>query len=245
MLKESHRPLAALAIVALGVLGLAAATWWRSLHTTDAATEFRDGTRYSVAFASQWTRSNFPYDYPDGSLLHRPHFSGWIGTGHDAAYRIFMPGRTPSPGLEVLAERGRHSPLDDEILSAARAGHATSLAECPPLRDLTRRATFEIVVDRRHPWASAVAMIGPSPDWFTAFDVDLRDGSGWIERKTIDVYAWDAGGDEGMTYLAEDQDSNPKKPVTMATTMQFINNGRLMKIGTVTLTRSSPLPGTR
>ena len=150
-----------------------------------------------------------------------------------------MPGRTPSPGLEVLAERGRHSPLNDEILSATRAGHATSLAECPPLRDLTRRATFEIVVDRRHPWASAVAMIGPSPDWFTGFDVDLRDRTGWIDRKTIDVYAWDAGGDEGMTYLAEDQDSNPKKPVTMATTMQFINNGRLMKIGTVTFIRET------
>lgn len=194
-------------------------------------------TRYRVEFVTTWFKTNFPYEYPDTSILHRPHFSGWIGTGHDAGWHLFQAGGIPTPGLELLAEKGRPSPLDEEIGAAIAAGHATALATSEPLRDFSRTASFEILVDEAHPMASAVAMIAPSPDWFTGFEVDLREKNTWVARRTVDVMAWDAGTDDGITYLADNLDTLPKKPVTQASVMQFMKGGRVMRVGFVTLTR--------
>jgi hypothetical protein len=193
---------------------------------------------YKVEFTPTWTKANFPFEYPDTSLIHKPHFSGWIGTAHNDAYDLFKEGAMPTPGLEALSEGGKHSPLDEEIRAAIAAGNALMLSESEPLKDLSKSATFNITVDDAHPMVSVVAMIAPSPDWFAGVsDVNLKGNGNWIANKTLDVMAWDSGGDDGVTYLANDKDTNPKKPTMPSAAKQFMNDGKAMPVGQISFTR--------
>lgn len=193
--------------------------------------------KYKVVFTPAWTKSNFPFEYPDTSLIHKPHFSGWIGTAHNDGYHLFKQGAMPTPGLERLSEMGKHDPLDAEINAAIAAGNAVALSESEPLKDFSQTASFEISVDDAHPWASAVAMIAPSPDWFAGADVDLWENGAFVDSKTVEVMAWDSGGDDGATYLADDIDTQPKKPSMAATDKHFMKDGKTMPVGTLTFTK--------
>src|SRR5215213_2137218 len=93
---------------------------------------------YKVVFTPQWTKANFPREYPDTSLIHKPHFSGWIGTAHNDGYAIFKEGTAPTPGLEALSEMGKHAPLDEEIHAAIAGQSALALAESEPLKDFSQ-----------------------------------------------------------------------------------------------------------
>jgi spondin N len=194
--------------------------------------------KYRIELTPLWTKSNFPFEYPDTSLIHKPHFSGLIGTAHNAGYHVFTEGQMPSPGLERLSEMGKHDPLDAEINAAIAAGNALSLAESDPLKDFTQTATAEVMVDDAHPMVSLVAMIAPSPDWFTGIsDVNLKENGAWVESKTVEANAWDSGGDDGTTYLADDKDTNPKKPTSLNKSPHFIKDGKPMPVARITFTR--------
>ena len=204
----------------------------------EAAMQLAGPARYRVEFTPLWTKDNFPFEYPDTSLIHKPHFSGLIGTAHDASFHLFQDGQMPSPGLERLSEMGKHDPLDAEINAAIAAGHALALTESDALKDFSQTATAEVAVDDTHPMVSLVAMIAPSPDWFAAVsDVNLMENGAWVTSKTVDAEAWDSGGDDGATYLADDKDNNPKKPTSLGTSRHFTKDGQPMPVGRITFTR--------
>src|SRR5262245_23913800 len=75
--------------------------------------------QYTVILKGRWTAANFPLEHPADA-----HFSGLIGTTHQAGYDIFAEGTMPTPGLENLSEEGKHTPLDAEIRTAQSAGTA-------------------------------------------------------------------------------------------------------------------------
>jgi len=186
---------------------------------------------YTVVLKGRWTAANFPYEYPAGSA----HFSGLIGTSHRDGYQLFREGAMPTPGLERLSETGRHMPLDDEIRSAVSAGRAGMLVESGPLRDFGDSVVTTVTVDARFPLVSLVAMIAPSPDWFAGVaSIDLREMGGWTKRKSVDLMAYDSGGDDGMTFMAPDIDTAPKRATMRATTKHFAPNGAPMPVATVT-----------
>lgn len=50
---------------------------------------------------------------------------------------------------------------------------------------------------------SIVSMIDPSPDWIvgvSGLELCLRNCS-WVESKVLNLYPWDIGTDDGITYL--------------------------------------------
>lgn len=204
---------------------------------TDAMANAPAPVKYSVVFTPRWTKANFPLEYPDTSFIHKPHFSGWIGTAHNDNYHVFAQGTMPTPGLEHLSEMGEHDPLNSEINAAIAAGNAVALSESDPLRDFSQTATFEITLDEAHPNAGLVAMIAPSPDWFAGVDVNLMENGAFIANKTVDVMAWDSGGDDGTTYFADDVDTNPKKPSMPSSDAHFMSDGKTMPVGTLVFTR--------
>jgi hypothetical protein len=194
--------------------------------------------KYRVEFTPLWTKESFPFEYPDDSLIHKPHFSGLIGTAHNADLHLFMDGQMPTPGLERLSEEGKHDPLSTEINDAITAGKALALTESEPLKDFSQTAKAEVLVDDAHPMVSLVAMIAPSPDWFAGVsDVNLMENGSWVASKTVDVQAWDSGGDDGTTYLAGDKDNNPKKPTSLNTGRHFQKDCKSMPVGRITFTR--------
>ena len=106
------------------------------------------------------------------------------------------------------------------------------------MKDFSQTATAEVTVDDTHPMVSLVAMIAPSPDWFAAVsDVNLMENGSWVASKTVDATAWDSGGDDGTTYLADDKDNNPKKPSHPNTSQHFTKDGQPMPVGRITFTR--------
>jgi hypothetical protein len=197
-----------------------------------------DGAEYTLVFKSTWLAASHPFEYPAASLVSGPHFSGIIGAAHNGSYALFKAGSQPTMGLERLSEEGKHSPLDEEIKSAAMAGNTTSLFTTGPLKDFNEPLTATFRVDAQHPMVSFVAMIAPSPDWFAgAANVNLWENGQWVASKTIQVYAWDSGGDEGMTYKAADKDNAPKKATMQAMSRHFAPKGSAVPVATVTITK--------
>lgn len=188
---------------------------------------------YTVVLKGRWTAANFPHEYPAGA-----HFSGLIGASHRDGYALFREGAMPSAGLERLSETGRHMPLDAEIRAAIAKGSAGRLVESGPLKDFGDSVVTTITVDASFPLVSLVAMIAPSPDWFAGVSsVDLRDMGGWAVSRTVDLVAYDSGGDDGTTYTAPDKDTAPKRATMRATSRHFAPNGTAMPVGTITFIR--------
>jgi len=194
-----------------------------------------DSARYQIRFDGTWTAASHPLDYPSNA-----HFSGLIGATHGDAYRVFEDGGTATPGLEALSERGAHSPLDSEIEAAVKDGRAGALFESSALFDFPGSIQASFTADAAHPYVSAVAMVAPSPDWFTGIsNVSLRVDGKWIDEMSYTLYAWDAGTDSGTTYKASDDDTQPRQSVRMNASPHFAENGMLKSVGTVTFTRLS------
>jgi hypothetical protein len=186
---------------------------------------------YRVVLKSTWTPTRHPIGYPKGA-----HFSGLIGASHNAKYRLFGVGRPPTPGLERLSEEEKHSPLDAEIRAAISAGNALEMFKTGALKNFRDSLVTTVRVDPAHPRVSLVAMIAPSPDWFTgAANVDLVENGAWVASRTLRLSAYDAGGDDGTTYLAPDRDANPKKPISRAAGRYFVKGGAPVPVATLRL----------
>lgn len=82
-------------------------------------------------------------------------------------------------------------------------------------------------------------MIYPSPDWFVGvsdLELCLSNGS-WIDRKTLYLYPYDAGTDNGATYISPEQPTIPPEAIRRIKTNQpndprspfFDNQGSDMK----------------
>ncbi|MGH7713588.1 MAG: spondin domain-containing protein, partial [Gemmatimonadaceae bacterium] len=206
--------------------------------TQDSAAASMGTAEYTIVLKSTWTPTNHPFEYPKAGPISGPHFSGLIGASHNEQYSIFQTGSLPTPGLERLSEEGKHTPLDEEIRAAVASGTAGMLIETDPLRDFSDSLVATVRVDESHPIVSLVAMVAPSPDWFTGVaNVNLNEGGTWAASRTLDLLAYDSGGDDGTTYRAPDRDNNPKKPTAQATTRHFVLSGVAVPVGSVTFTK--------
>lgn len=209
-----------------------------SMTSMSSASAMSDGVEYTIVLKSTWTQDRFPFEYPEAGTFTGPHFSGLIGASHNPSYSIFAVGSKPTAGLEKLSEEGKHMPLDTEIRSAIQGGSVASLVTSGPLRDFKDSLVATVRVDADHPLLSVVAMIAPSPDWFAGVsNVNLRENGEWVSSRTLDLWAYDSGGDDGATYKAADQDNSPKKLTSQAMDRHFAPNGRALAVGTVTITR--------
>ena len=209
-----------------------------ALVSLPVAAQNADRATYEVTFTPMWSAKTHPLEYPEAGVLTGPHFSGVIGTTHGTGYEIFKVGKMPSAGLERLSEMGKHDPLDAEIKAAIAKGSAGSLFETDAIKDLTKSVKFTVTVDGKNPMVSAVAMIAPSPDWFAGVgNINMKEGGGWVVAKTLDVYAYDSGGDDGTTYKADDKDNNPKKATSLAGTAHFVQGGKRVPVARITFTR--------
>ena len=86
---------------------------------------------------------------------------------------------------------------------------------------------------------SLVAMIAPSPDWFTgASNINLMENGAWVPSRTLTLNAYDSGGDDGTTYKAPDADANPKHPTMRAMTRHFVVDGQPVPVATLTLRKN-------
>nr|CAH7757588.1 unnamed protein product [Callosobruchus chinensis] len=76
--------------------------------------------------------------------------------------------------------------------------------------------TFAVFrVDNRHHLMSIVSMIDPSPDWVVGvsnLELCLRNCT-WTESRVLNLYPWDVGTDDGVTYMSPNQPSSPRQAI--------------------------------
>lgn len=63
--------------------------------------------------------------------------------------------------------------------------------------------------------------MGPSPDWVAGvskLNLCQRDCT-WIKGMTIDLYPWDAGTDNGLSYMSHNSETRPREYMKPITTM--------------------------
>ncbi len=165
---------------------------------------------YTVTFRTNWTAVNHPTDFPTGS----DHFSQAIGMVHKSGASFFKAGELASTGIKDMAERGRNSPLSDEIQNIVATGEALRFINVGGLGTGTTEVSATVQVTEEFSLVTLVSMIAPSPDWFVAVrDVNLFNNGMFIGSMMVGGTSYDAGTDSGPTFITANDPTVPAAPI--------------------------------
>ena len=165
---------------------------------------------YTVEFVATWSQSTHPNAYPAGA-----HFSPLIGGVHNDQATFWSPGEISTVGIERMAELGATAALRTEVQAAIDAGTAASVIQGSGIVS-PGSTSVTLQVSTEFPLVTLVTMVAPSPDWFVGVHgLDLRDGTGWKDELSIDLFTYDAGTDNGVTFTSADIDAVPRQPIAL------------------------------
>lgn len=147
--------------------------------------------RYIVTFTGRWNTPDFAV--PGGA-----HFTTFVGMVHNSNAWLWKEGIKASPGTELLAEIGNGTTMLTEIDSMIIARNASSLILFTSPATLTGSRMSSIYCNSNYSQVSFASMLGPTPDWFVGVSgINLYKNSNWIADTTLNLYAYDAGTEEG------------------------------------------------
>jgi len=173
---------------------------------------------YHLAFYGNWSMMTHPYAWPPSG-----GFSNLVGASHEDQYTIWDGGMMASPGVQAVAEGGNSATLEAEIMQRIMYNKTAwklinSTAGIPGTGNVM---DIDVEVTQDFPLVSIVTMLAPSPDWFTGIKkVSLCDTSSgmWMDSHTIyDLQPWDAGTDNGTTFMAGNNPTMPPGYIRMIT----------------------------
>ena len=182
---------------------------------------------YLVTFNSSWSSASHPDNFPAS-----PHFSGLIGATHNEHDVYWMENELATSGIEAMAETGSKDGLTSEINNKIIIGNSDTLISEAGIAASPGSVNFSLLVKPDFPRITLVSMLAPSPDWFVGVSgVSLIENGQWLESKTVTLFVYDAGTDDGTTYTAADVDSNPKQLVQRISISPFLVGGEIKPIG--------------
>lgn len=188
---------------------------------------------YRVTFNSTWSDSSHPVAFPTSA-----HFSGLIGATHSIQVEFWNEGRLASPGIQAMAELGSKSPLDTEVTAAIVAGTARDTISGAGIARSPGQVSLDLQASIVHPLVTLVTMIAPSPDWFVGVSgLALLQNGQWVDSITVQLRGWDAGTDDGVTYIAMNAPATPHGPITRLEAGPFLVNDQVPALGTYTFVR--------
>jgi hypothetical protein len=186
-----------------------------------------------VTFQSDWSPTTHPADWPFDA-----HYSGLIGGTHNSRVTFWQEGRPASQGIQDMAEKGRKSPLDQEVGSAIAAGTAQFILSGGGLGGSPRSVALEFDIGIDFPLVTLVTMVAPSPDWFVGVSgLSLLQNGQWADEVVATLFPWDAGTDSGVTYAAENFETMPRQPISRLLGFPVAVNGIVAPFGTMAFKR--------
>ena len=209
-------------------------------------------TLFTLSFLSAEAQSTANYDISVTTIWNSTdhtsvpgsaHWSNLIGATHNTVDEFVSLGTNATIGIKDVAERGDNTEFTNEINAAISSGDAGQLFQdgFSPFAGNNSMAGFmNITVNENFPLITLVSMVAPSPDWFIAVNsLSLRSGNpgvnnGWKDTFTMDVFAYDAGTDDGTEYTSGD---SPNTPVPVSMISGYPINGNRM--ATITFTFNS------
>jgi hypothetical protein len=169
----------------------------------------------SCVFDNSWTEATHPIDYPSSNA----HWSPMVLVSHSNAYEMWTAGTMASDGIQSVAETGATETLLTELENAGDSVLDSVTGSTIFLNSETQVIMDPLEMDASHSFLSTIAMIAPSPDWFSGMsDFNLILGDIWYQNFTLTTFPWDAGTDDGDTYAAANQASNPQVGIFQLTT---------------------------
>ncbi|MGD2147318.1 MAG: spondin domain-containing protein [Anaerolineae bacterium] len=180
-----------------------------------------EAAQYQLTFEATWSEATHPVEFPPN-----PHFSGLIGATHSVAVRLWQEGQSATAGIKNMAETGGKSPLNTEIEALIASGEACELISGGGIAVSPGSVGVDFTASLSCPLVSVVSMIAPSPDWFVGVaGTRLLGDDGWIDELVVDLYAYDAGTDSGVSY------TSPNEPTEETGTVYRIEEGPVLVDG--------------
>lgn len=195
-------------------------------------TAFGQTATYNIVFTSNWEAH--------GTLPSNAHFTRLVGATHNSDITFMEMGGMATSGIEQVAELGSNGTFNSEVNNAIANNDADQYISGPDLffDGASRTITIsDLTVSPDYPLISLVSMIAPSPDWMIAVNsISLIDTNGnWIPEITLDLYAYDAGTEEGTGYSLDNLATNPQETIS---SLQGIAPFSSERIGTIVFSQN-------
>ncbi len=197
---------------------------------------------YDISITTIWNATDHT------SIPSDPHWSPLAGGTHKNINDILEFGATAplTDGIKDIAETGNTSNFQSEINGNSNADQYLQSGFSPRAAENSVATLNGVTVSEAFPYITLVSMVAPSPDWFIAVNnLNLRSGNnpdsnGWENTFTIDVFAYDAGTDDGTDYESGNSESTPRQSISMITGSPINGN----RMGTITFTLNSSVLST-
>lgn len=192
---------------------------------------------YTLTFSSTWSATTHPADFPPN-----PHYSPLRGVTHNSDVSFWEVGNFASDGIKQMAETGNNSTLNAEIAVAKAALDAQNDIAAAGLSPSPGQLVTSFEVSTSHPLVSVVTMIAPSPDWFVGLSgVNLFANDVWVSDTTFTLYAFDAGTDDGPSYVSPNDASSPPTTIYQIPDGPFLVGSVVEAVGTIRFERETVL----
>jgi hypothetical protein len=189
--------------------------------------------RYKLTFNAIWSAQTHPNEFPSSA-----HWSGLIGMTHNGNTMLFAESEIASDGIKNMAETGNKNPLDTEIQDFISNGSGNTLISGGGINPSPGAVSLEFNLAASHSMVTVVSMVAPSPDWFIAVsNINLLENDEWVTSKTITVDIYDAGTDDGATFVSPDNPTIPRVPIFEITTPPLAINNVVAPLGSITFTK--------
>ena len=176
---------------------------------------------YELLFTKLWWADSHPTNYPANA-----HFSGLGGVTHNANVSFWNPGELATQGIKDIAELGSKTAFIAEANSAISAGTADSVLSYLGISGSETSRTAGFQIRESFPLVTIVSMLAPSPDWFVGISsYELRAGSDWVSSAHFELFPWDAGTDDGVSFTSANKAATPPQPISLLDTFPFAGTG--------------------
>ena len=144
-----------------------------------------------------------------------------------------------------MAEEGTAATLAGEVNAGKPDALGAVTYDVPGIAG--NRTETGVVFTSDHPRITLTSMIAPTPDWFVGVSgLSLLDSSGdWLSSRTVELYPWDAGTEDGTGFDMSNADTNPKAPIASLRGRGKFTGERIARLvftrtGTVALAPAAP-----
>lgn len=198
---------------------------------------------YTISVTTYWNSTDHS-DNGNTPLPSSAHWSDLVGATHSTANEFFEVGTLATPGIEDVAEIGVNTAFKNEVDDAITNGLADQWLQqgfSPTFGAIGTASLGTITVSENYPLLTLVSMIAPSPDWFigvNSFSLLDTDNNWKTGEINIDVFAYDAGTEDGTTYTITNAATNPHEPISSLVNIPPFNN---QKLATLTISFVSSL----
>ncbi|XP_052829392.1 spondin-1 [Octopus bimaculoides] len=171
-----------------------------------------DSVTYKLIFKGLWSRRTHPKDFP--TQTHLLHWSSVVGASHSTEYNIWQYGDFASRAVKYVCEYGSSNILETEMRKHSEK--IRTVVKTPQMWGNvlgSHQALFS--VNKDYQFLSLITMIGPSPDWCVGVSsLNLcQKNCSWADNLEINLYPWDAGTDDGPSYMGPKSASDPQQRI--------------------------------